>query len=142
MYEGVLQDLIDELARLPGVGPKGAQRIAFHLLAADPDDVRRALRGVDEVCRGEARLDLAVGSRATAYGTREAAEVTARLAALQADMDRLRSQHDALRVRVRAVPEDGGPTRPSAQRSRPQRIYVSRVRAPDDRMERKWILKI
>ena len=41
MYEGVLQDLIDELARLPGVGPKGAQRIAFHLLAADPVDVRR-----------------------------------------------------------------------------------------------------
>ena len=41
MYEGVLQDLIDELARLPGVGPKGAQRIAFHLLAADPLDVRR-----------------------------------------------------------------------------------------------------
>ena len=42
MYEGVLQDLIDELARLPGVGPKGEQRIAFHLLAADPVDVRRS----------------------------------------------------------------------------------------------------
>ena len=41
MYEGVIQDLIDELGRLPGVGPKGAQRIAFHLLAADPADVRR-----------------------------------------------------------------------------------------------------
>jgi recombination protein RecR len=41
MYEGVVQDLIDELGRLPGVGPKGAQRIAFHLLAADPVDVRR-----------------------------------------------------------------------------------------------------
>ncbi|MCW2782860.1 MAG: replication and repair protein RecR [Marmoricola sp.] len=41
MYEGVVQDLIDELGRLPGVGPKGAQRIAFHLLAADPIDVRR-----------------------------------------------------------------------------------------------------
>ncbi len=41
MYEGVLQDLIDELGRLPGVGPKSAQRIAFHLLAADPADVRR-----------------------------------------------------------------------------------------------------
>lgn len=41
MYEGVVQDLIDELGRLPGVGPKGAQRIAFHLLAADPDDVTR-----------------------------------------------------------------------------------------------------
>ncbi|MFB9731589.1 recombination mediator RecR [Ornithinimicrobium kibberense] len=41
MYEGVVQDLIDELGRLPGVGPKGAQRIAFHLLSADPDEVTR-----------------------------------------------------------------------------------------------------
>ena len=41
MYEGVVQDLIDELGRLPGVGPKGAQRIAFHLLQADSADVRR-----------------------------------------------------------------------------------------------------
>jgi recombination protein RecR len=41
MYEGAVQDLIDELGRLPGVGPKGAQRIAFHLLAADGDDVER-----------------------------------------------------------------------------------------------------
>jgi recombination protein RecR len=41
VYEGVVQDLIDELGRLPGVGPKSAQRIAFHLLAADPIDVKR-----------------------------------------------------------------------------------------------------
>jgi len=41
VYEGAVQDLIDELGRLPGVGPKSAQRIAFHLLAADPDDVKR-----------------------------------------------------------------------------------------------------
>jgi recombination protein RecR len=41
MYEGVVQDLIDELGRLPGVGPKSAQRIAFHLLQTDPVDVRR-----------------------------------------------------------------------------------------------------
>jgi recombination protein RecR len=41
VYEGVVQDLIDELGRLPGVGPKGAQRIAFYLLGADPADVRR-----------------------------------------------------------------------------------------------------
>ena len=41
MYEGVVQDLIDELGRLPGVGPKSAQRIAFQLLQADPVDVRR-----------------------------------------------------------------------------------------------------
>ena len=49
MYEGVLQDLIDELGRLPGVGPKGAQRIAFHLLAADPVDVRRLAETMLEV---------------------------------------------------------------------------------------------
>ena len=41
MYEGAVQDLIDELGRLPGVGPKSAQRIAFHLLAAESVDVER-----------------------------------------------------------------------------------------------------
>jgi recombination protein RecR len=41
MYEGAVQDLIDELGRLPGVGPKSAQRIAFHLLAAEQLDVER-----------------------------------------------------------------------------------------------------
>jgi recombination protein RecR len=40
MFEGIVQDLIDELGRLPGVGPKGAQRIAFYLLQAEPTDVR------------------------------------------------------------------------------------------------------
>ena len=49
MYEGVVQDLIDELGRLPGVGPKSAQRIAFHLLAADPADVRRLVHALTEV---------------------------------------------------------------------------------------------
>ena len=37
MFEGPLQDLIDELSRLPGVGPKSAQRIAFHLLQVEPE---------------------------------------------------------------------------------------------------------
>ena len=41
MYEGAVQDLIDELGRLPGVGPKSAQRIAFHILSADAEDVHR-----------------------------------------------------------------------------------------------------
>jgi len=41
VYEGAVQDLIDELGRLPGIGPKSAQRIAFHLLAEDPEDVKR-----------------------------------------------------------------------------------------------------
>ncbi len=49
MYEGVVQDLIDELGRLPGVGPKSAQRIAFHLLAAEPADVRRLVLALTEV---------------------------------------------------------------------------------------------
>ena len=49
MYEGVVQDLIDELGRLPGVGPKGAQRIAFHVLTADPIDVRRLAAVLVEV---------------------------------------------------------------------------------------------
>ncbi|MFC4908868.1 recombination mediator RecR [Actinomadura gamaensis] len=49
MYEGVVQNLIDELGRLPGVGPKSAQRIAFHLLAADPADVERLSRALKEV---------------------------------------------------------------------------------------------
>ena len=49
MYEGVVQNLIDELGRLPGVGPKGAQRIAFHLLGSDPADVRRLAAVLVEV---------------------------------------------------------------------------------------------
>jgi recombination protein RecR len=49
VYEGVVQDLIDELGRLPGVGPKSAQRIAFHLLQADPADVRRLVEALTEV---------------------------------------------------------------------------------------------
>ncbi len=49
MYEGIVQDLIDELGRLPGVGPKGAQRIAFHLLQAEPTDVRRLAEVLLEV---------------------------------------------------------------------------------------------
>ncbi|KQY21936.1 recombination protein RecR [Cellulomonas sp. Root485] len=49
MYEGAVQDLIDELGRLPGVGPKSAQRIAFHILSADPAEVRRLSDALTEV---------------------------------------------------------------------------------------------
>jgi recombination protein RecR len=49
VYEGVVQNLIDELGRLPGVGPKGAQRIAFYLLGADPADVKRLAAVLVEV---------------------------------------------------------------------------------------------
>ena len=49
MYDGVIQDLIDELGRLPGIGPKSAQRIAFFLLDSDPEDVRRFASTLTEV---------------------------------------------------------------------------------------------
>ncbi|PFG39277.1 DNA replication and repair protein RecR [Georgenia soli] len=49
MYEGAVQDLIDELGRLPGVGPKSAQRIAFHILSADAEDVGRLAHALTEV---------------------------------------------------------------------------------------------
>ena len=41
MYEGIIQDLIDELGRLPGIGPKSAQRIAFHIVQSERVDVNR-----------------------------------------------------------------------------------------------------
>ena len=49
IYEGIVQDLIDELAKLPGVGPKGATRIAFHLLATDSADVTQLATVLAEV---------------------------------------------------------------------------------------------
>ena len=49
MYEGVVQELIDELGRLPGVGPKSAQRIAFYLLQTDDDQAARLAELLREV---------------------------------------------------------------------------------------------
>ena len=49
MYEGIVQDLIDELGRLPGIGPKSAQRLAFHILQAEETDVRRLATLLHEV---------------------------------------------------------------------------------------------
>ena len=51
MYEGAIQDLIDELGRLPGIGPKSAQRIAFHIIQSEKVDISRlveVLRTVKE----------------------------------------------------------------------------------------------
>ena len=52
MFEGPIQELIDELARLPGIGPKSAQRLAFYIVKAPPDDAKRlaeALAGLPGV---------------------------------------------------------------------------------------------
>lgn len=49
MYEGVVQELIDELGRLPGVGPKSAQRIAFYLLQADDEQPKKLAQVLLEV---------------------------------------------------------------------------------------------
>ncbi|MGO4383546.1 recombination mediator RecR [Specibacter sp. RAF43] len=46
MYEGAVQELIDELGRLPGIGPKSAQRLAFHILEADTEDMQRLVRAI------------------------------------------------------------------------------------------------
>jgi recombination protein RecR len=48
VYEGPVQTLIDELGRLPGIGPKSAQRIAYYLLKAAPDDANRLARAITE----------------------------------------------------------------------------------------------
>src|SRR5438874_3811397 len=79
VYEGPVQALIDELGRLPGIGPKSAQRIAFYLLKLPADDAGRLARAITEAkervsfctrCfnvaegpRGEALCSLCTGSR-------------------------------------------------------------------------------
>ena len=47
-YEGPVQSLVDELGRLPGIGPKSAQRIAFYLLKSAPEDAKRLARAITE----------------------------------------------------------------------------------------------
>lgn len=49
MFAGPIQDLIDELSRLPGIGPKSAQRVAFHLLKSAPQDANRLADAIREV---------------------------------------------------------------------------------------------
>jgi recombination protein RecR len=49
LYEGPVQDLIEELGRLPGVGPKSAQRLAFHLLTVDAADAERLAKAITSV---------------------------------------------------------------------------------------------
>ena len=49
MYEGIVQELIDELGKLPGIGPKSAQRIAFHILQTESVDVTRLAEVLTEI---------------------------------------------------------------------------------------------
>ena len=49
MYEGIIQELIDELGRLPGIGPKSAQRIAFHIVQTETYDVTRLAEVLTEI---------------------------------------------------------------------------------------------
>jgi recombination protein RecR len=49
VYEGIVQELIDELGRLPGIGPKSAQRIAFHILTTQSFDTTRLAEILAEV---------------------------------------------------------------------------------------------
>lgn len=49
MFAGPIQDLIDELAKLPGIGPKSAQRVAFHLLKTTPAEAQRLAHSIVEV---------------------------------------------------------------------------------------------
>jgi recombination protein RecR len=52
VFEGPVQDLIDELGKLPGIGPKSAQRIAFHLLSVEPPDIDRLTAVLNKVRDG------------------------------------------------------------------------------------------
>jgi recombination protein RecR len=67
MYAGPVQDLIDELGRLPGVGPKSAQRIAFHLLKLPKDDALRLARAIavvkDKVAFCQTCFNISEGDR-------------------------------------------------------------------------------
>lgn len=54
MFEGPVQDLIDEFSRLPGIGPKSAQRIAFHLLTVESADIDRLVNALEGVKGGVA----------------------------------------------------------------------------------------
>src|SRR3954469_1955896 len=58
MYEGPVQDLVDEVCCLPGVGPKSAQRIAFHLLGEHPADIARLQQALQKVKEGVVFCDI------------------------------------------------------------------------------------
>ncbi|WP_181274640.1 recombination mediator RecR [Brevibacterium oceani] len=49
VYEGALQDLVEEFGKLPGIGPKSAQRLAFHILQTDSSDVNALAQALTDV---------------------------------------------------------------------------------------------
>lgn len=61
MYEGIVQELIDELGKLPGIGPKSAQRIAFHILQTESFDVSRLAEVLTEI-RDKVRFCVVCGN--------------------------------------------------------------------------------
>jgi recombination protein RecR len=67
VYEGPVQDLIDELSRLPGIGPKSAQRLAFHLVKAQPEEARRL---ADAIVHAKERISFCVECGNVAEGDR------------------------------------------------------------------------
>ena len=67
MYEVPIQDLIDELSRLPGIGPKSAQRLAFHLVKAPPDDAKRL---AEVIVQAKERISFCVECGNVAEGER------------------------------------------------------------------------
>lgn len=73
MYEGAVQDLIDELGRLPGVGPKSAQRIAFFILSSDGADITRLINALTRV-KDEVRFCTVCGNVAEAERCRICAD--------------------------------------------------------------------
>jgi recombination protein RecR len=86
VYEGVIQELIDELGRLPGVGPKSAQRIAFYLLQADEEQATKLAQVLTEVrervrfceqCGNVAEQELCNRSKASICVVEESKDVQA-----------------------------------------------------------------
>jgi recombination protein RecR len=67
LYEGPIQDLIDELSRLPGIGPKSAQRLAFWLVKAPPDDAKRLS---EAIVRAKERISFCIECGNVAEGER------------------------------------------------------------------------
>jgi recombination protein RecR len=89
MYEGPVQDLIDELGRLPGIGPKSAQRIAFHLLGADPADIARLQLALQKVKEGVVFCDICgnVSEEATCRICRDSRRVTSAVCVVEEPKD-------------------------------------------------------